>query len=202
MLLRGEKPSIFRSPEARFAAGRMGMWLFLVTLAIIFFATLLAYVFVRLTPGNAENWPPPDMPGLPRLLAVSTGVLLASSATMHIATVAARRGERAAGPWMLATLLLGVGFLVLQVLAWRGAAAAHLTFADHLYGWTFYVLTILHAVHVVGGLGPMVRTTVQAWRGRYGPGKVEGIVYCGMYWHFLDAVWLVLYGTLLWGSAR
>ncbi|MDZ4754754.1 MAG: cytochrome c oxidase subunit 3 [Phycisphaerae bacterium] len=192
----------FTDSTARFAAGRFGMWLFLLTLTVIFVSTLFAYVIVRLSPVNAAQWPPPDMPPLPSSLVYSTLALVLSSITMQVATVAAQRGESTVGAWMAATLALGFVFLALQGLAWMHAAAANMNFVKHLYAWTFYVLTILHALHVVGGLIPMIVTTRNALRGAYGPQRLSGITLCAMYWHFLDAVWLVLYATLLWGSRR
>jgi cytochrome c oxidase subunit 3 len=201
-LFRTQRVTPFTDPTARFAAGRFGLWLFLLTLAVIFVSTLLAYVIVRLSPMNVDAWPPPDMPPLPDTLVYSTIVLLLSSVTMHVALVAARRGERTVGGWMIATLALGIVFMVLQIVAWSAAAAANMAFEKHLYAWTFYVLTMLHAVHVLGGLGPMLVTTVRACRGAYHPENTVGIVYCAMYWHFLDAIWIVLYLTLLWGSQR
>ena len=73
---------------------------------------------------------------------------------------------------------------------------------DSLYAWTFYVLTALHALHVLGGLPPMLIVTVRALRMGYGPSDHRGLVYCAMYWHFLDAVWIVLYAILWIGSLR
>jgi cytochrome c oxidase subunit 3 len=201
-LFRNQRVTPFTDPTARFAAGRFGMWLLIVTLAVIFASTILAYVFVRLSPMNAGNWPPPQMPPLPQGLVASTFLLVASSVTMHIALVAARRGESAVGTWMVATLLLAFGFLGAQVFAWMAALEANMAFTKHLYAWTFYVLTVLHALHVVGGVVPMALVTRNATRGAYGPDRLAGITYCAMYWHFLDVAWLALYATLLWGSAR
>ena len=101
---------------------------------------------------------------------------------------------------MVATLSLALVFLVVQALAWREMYSQNLAISDNLYGWTFYVLTGLHAAHVLGGLPPMVVTTVRASRGAYTPENHRGIAYCAMYWHFLDAVWVLLYATLWIGS--
>jgi heme/copper-type cytochrome/quinol oxidase subunit 3 len=103
---------------------------------------------------------------------------------------------------MLATTALAVAFLVIQLVAWRQLLSENLGPTDNLYGWTFYVLTALHAAHVVGGLPPLVITTWRASKGLYGPMDHRGITYTAMYWHFLDAVWLVLYATLWLGSMR
>lgn len=201
-LFRNQRVTPFTDPTARFDAGRFGMWLLILTLAVIFASTLLAYVFVRLSPNNAGNWPPPNMPPLPQALVLSTLLLLVSSGTMHVALTAARRGEPGVGGWMAVTFGLGCAFLAVQLYAWIVAMQANMAFTRHLYAWTFYVLTVLHALHLLGGIVPMGFVARNARLGRYGPGRLAGITYCAMYWHFLDAAWLVLYATLLWGSAR
>lgn len=201
-LFRGAKDSPFLDDAARRSAGRFAMWLFLVTLAVIFVSTILAYVIVRLSPVNADRWVPAGAGGLPGILGLSTALLLASSGTMHLGVLAARRGERTVGGWTAATLALGFAFLACQVIAWREASASGIRFDASLYAWTFYVLTGLHALHLFCGLPCLAVTVAQAYRGRYGPEDHAGLVLCAMYWHFLDGVWLVLYPILLWGSHR
>ncbi|MFO0828061.1 MAG: cytochrome c oxidase subunit 3 [Phycisphaerales bacterium] len=201
-LFQSRKPAIFVDETARRQAGRFGMWLFLLTLAIIFASTILAFVVVRIGPTNQGRWPPVGAPPLPLTLLASTLVLFLSDASMHVARVAASRGERSTGGWMATTLALALGFVALQMVAWSAAARANLIVTEDLYAWTFYVLTALHAAHVIGGVVPMSLVTVRAIRGEYGPGRDDGVVYCAMYWHFLDIVWLALYATLWWGSQR
>jgi cytochrome c oxidase subunit III len=74
-----------------------------------------------------------------------------------------------------------------------------LDFSRHLYAWTFYFLTGLHAVHVLGGLIPMFFVTVRAARLGYTRENHRSVAYLAMYWHFLDVAWITLYLTLLWG---
>jgi heme/copper-type cytochrome/quinol oxidase subunit 3 len=133
---------------------------------------------------------------------VSTLALLVSSFTMQRAVAAGRSGDPRQGGMMVVTVLLALAFLVMQGVAWAQLVRENLTITDNLYAWSFYVLTGLHAAHVIGGLPPMAITTWRAMRGRYGPDNHRGIVYCAMYWHFLDAVWIVLYATLWFGSLR
>jgi cytochrome c oxidase subunit 3 len=133
---------------------------------------------------------------------VSTALLLVSSWTMQRALRFGRSGDPRQGGMMVATSALALGFLAVQGVAWAELYRQNLAISDNLYGWTFYVLTALHAAHVVGGLVPMAITTWRASRGRYGPADHRGITYCAMYWHFLDGAWIVLYTVLLLGSAR
>ena len=188
----------FNDPKARFQAGLFGMWLFLIALGVLFVSTILGYIYVRVD--NGSDFIPDDAPPLPKLLLASTAALMVSSYTMQRALQAARTGQGEQGRWMLLTLGLAVGFLVMQAVAWYQMLAQHLHVSDSLYAWSFYVLTALHAAHVVGGLPPMLVATVRAMRDTYTPGNHRGIAYCAMYWHFLDAVWLLLYATLWIGG--
>jgi cytochrome c oxidase subunit 3 len=92
---------------------------------------------------------------------------------------------------------LGVVFLSLQVWSWTQMIVAERTFnVAHLYIFTFYVLTGLHGLHVVGGLIPLVVVARRAAAGRYGSADHNGLVLCAMYWHFLDVVWITLFVAL------
>jgi len=172
------------------------MWIFLATLGMLFLASIAGYLVVRL---RADAWPPPGMPRLPSGLWASTAVLLAASFAVHRALRNVRLGETSAlRRWLLATFGLGVLFLVLQTANWWGLVTAEVTWrTKNLYAFTFFMLTGLHAAHVVGGLVQLGVVTVKAWLGRYGSGHHPGVLYSAMYWHFLDAVWVVLFLVLV-----
>jgi len=176
--------------------GRFGMVLFLVALGVLFAASLTGYLVVRL---RAATWPPAGSPRLPAGLWISTLILLVSSLTMHLALSRARLGRTVAlRNWLLATFCLGIAFLVSQVLNWSHLITAHhLRAQANLYAFTFYMLTGLHGAHVLGGLIPLGLTTARAGRQGYTPESHEGIVHLSMYWHFLDAVWLVMFVVLM-----
>ncbi len=190
----------FEDPKARYQAGLFGMWIFLIALAVLFVSVILGYVVVRVD--NGADFIPVGAPPPPQLLLVSTLLLLVSSVSVQGAVRAARAGDPRQGQRMVLTVGLAFGFLALQAIAWWQLAQQSLLPTDNLYAWTFYVLTALHAAHVLGGLPPMLIVTARALRGAYGPDDHRGIVYCAMYWHFLDAVWVVLYATLWFGSIR
>ncbi len=175
--------------------GRFGMWLFLLALSILFAASLVGILIVRFKVGA---WRPEGFPGLPGGLWVSTLLILGASASVHLSLLKARAGEipglvRALG----VTLVLGLVFLMLQGLNWwhfvRDGAVAQGT----LFGFSFYVLTGLHALHVLGGLIQTGTMIVFARRGRYDAEHHGPIEYGAMYWHFLDIVWLILYAALV-----
>ena len=179
------------------------MALFILSLAMVFATVVLAYIVVRMQLAQEGGWRPAGAPGLPNLLILSTVLLIGSSGTLGMATrTAARSGSPSRiGSWMVCTLCLVAGFLITQGLAWMILVQEDLGFRSSLYAWLFYIMTGLHALHVLGGLGPLCLVTRHAFAGRYSGGAFSrrGLVYCGMYWHFIDAAWVVLYLTLLWG---
>ena len=179
------------------------MALFLVSLAMVFATVVLAYIVVGLQLAQEGEWRPAGAPGLPNILLLSTGLLLGSSLTLGLASRSAARSATPArvGGWMLLTLALVVGFLITQAIAWTDLVEADLGFRSSLYAWLFYILTGVHALHVLGGLAPLCIVTRNAFSGRYAADRFarRGLVYCGMYWHFIDVAWVILYLTLLWG---
>lgn len=177
-------------------AGRLGVRLFLASLSVLFAASIVGYLAVRL---RAEQWPPPGMPPLPAGLWVSTLVILLCSGTIHGAVTAVRRD---CAPhtrlWLVLTLALGSLFLVLQGWNWWQMVAARMPVGTrNLYAFTFYTLTGLHAVHVVGGLVFLGAVTHQSFRRVPSRAHVQ---YCASYWHFLDVVWLILFVVLVVGG--
>jgi heme/copper-type cytochrome/quinol oxidase subunit 3 len=191
--------SPFEDPSARLSAGRFGMLIFIVSLAMIFAASILAVIVVRFDHDGV--WPPAEMPVLPVILLWSTIVLLVSSATQILASRAANRGDgRGLRRWMIVTLALAIAFLGMQAWAWSDLLDRGLDFSQHLYAWTFYFLTGLHAVHVIGGVIPMCFVTARAVRLGYTRENYRGVAYMAMYWHFLDVAWITLYLTLLWAA--
>jgi cytochrome c oxidase subunit 3 len=176
-------------------AGVLGMWVFLATLTVLFLAAIVGYLVVRL---KAADWPPPGMPRLPGGLWLATAALLAGSATIHQAHRAIRFGKAdACTRWLAATLALAFGFLAVQSWNWWGLIRVRLTAASNLYAFTFFMLTGLHAAHVVGGVVLLAIVLARSLRGRYGRDAYAGVTYAAMYWHFLDAIWLLLFAVLV-----
>ena len=183
-----------RESELPEGIGIIGMRIFLGSLAVLFVASILGYLLTR---SHAETWPPPGVPALPSGLWFSTVVILSCSLTVHLALRAVRMGERSSCSWWLsATLALGLLFLAAQAVNWFGLVAAQFSPKTNLYAFLFYLLTGLHAAHVVGGLVPLGIVTGKSLAGRYGSGWHPGVTYMAMYWHFLDAVWIVLFLVL------
>ncbi|MSR28675.1 MAG: heme-copper oxidase subunit III [Phycisphaerales bacterium] len=177
------------------------MMVFLIVVAVLFVAAILGYLVVRLDATHGIPWRDASVPGLPKTLLLSTGALLASSSMLHRGIIRARHGDRRGCAVSVGMAYwLGVLFVLLQCEAWWWMWRSHVAITDSLYAWTFYVLTALHALHIVGGLYGMGRTLRSARAGRYTPVSHNGLILCSMYWHALDAIWIVLYATLWIGS--
>ncbi len=171
------------------------MFLFLVSLTVLFLASIVATIIMRV---RAGSWPPPGMPPPPRGLWLSTAILIVSSATMQWAVESARRDRR--DSLKIATLLttiLGFAFLGSQVANWLHWVGQNATIRSSLYAYLFYVLTGLHALHVLGGLVPLVIVSVNSAYGRYSSVFHAGVRQVAIYWHFLGVVWIVLFAVIL-----
>ncbi len=169
------------------------MRLFLVSLGILFGASLVGYLVVRL---RADEWPPPGTPELPAGLWVSTAILVVLSAVLVVAVRSARAARATAlGQQLAAASALGIAFLAAQTGNWMSIAAGAVVPRQSLFLFAFYVLTFLHALHVLAGVVPLVLVTLRARRGRYvdDPEPVELVA---SYWHFLGAAWLAIFAVL------
>jgi cytochrome c oxidase subunit 3 len=192
----------FGDHASRFGAGRLGLSIFLVSLAMLFAASLLGFVIIRIQ--TRAYWP--ELPSLPAGLWLSTIVLIVSSITMQWALSGIRAGDqRRLRIGMILTFSLGVAFLLIQTACWvkwfQTVSPFWTDSGEVRYALTnFYVLTGLHALHVIGGIIPMVIVMRHAFGGQYRTESHSGVHYIAMYWHFLDVVWIILFLTLLIGT--
>jgi cytochrome c oxidase subunit 3 len=188
---------------ARRAAGispkQLAMLVLFGSISMLFGASIVGYLITR---SQNDIWKTAAMPGLPLGLVGSTLLLAALSFAMHRSLQAVRenRFERLQRSLLLA-LLFGVAFVLGQALNWRamyGATTA--TDARTLYGFTFYMLTGLHAVHVVAGFVPLYIVLNRAKRREYSSSNYEGVKLCTQYWDYLGLVWCVLVGVLYFAT--
>ncbi len=186
-----------QTDEQLTSTGRLGMAIFLLSLSSLFAATIIGYIVVRVR--AADIWRAADLPDLPAGLWLSTILVVLCSLTIHYGRRAITRGNIGALKIsLLITLALGSGFLVNQTVNWMALINAQLPpTAKSLYSFTFYLLTGLHAAHVIGGVIQLIVVTVKTFRGAYSQEYHPGIIYTAMYWHFLDIVWLVLFVVFL-----
>jgi cytochrome c oxidase subunit 3 len=170
----------------------LGMLLFIISEVMVFGAFFTAYFFIRVV--NGDHWPAQGTE-LPKLVAgVNTCILVSSSFTIHWALVSARRGNRfglQAG--MLTTFLLGATFLFIQINEY-----VHIGFApqDTAQASIFYGLTGLHGAHVFIGLTLLAFVTIRSFRGHFTPEQHRGVEVPGIYWHFVDVMWIIVFTTV------
>lgn len=192
-------PSHHREEES---AGRelhmTTMVLFLATDLGTFGSVFAYYGFVRV-----DAWPPADLPSvLGSLVLVNTLVLLISSATFHVAHRALERGRhRRFLGFLGATVALGIVFLIGQVIEYYEFVVEEgFTLTSGVYASAFFGLTGLHAVHVTLGVVLLAIVLARALRGHYGPEHDTSVATVGLYWHFVDVVWIVLVLVLYVGA--
>jgi len=169
------------------------MWWFIVTDGLLFAGFLASYGYARLL---SFDWPDQASVFSLRYIAAMTFVLITSSATMATAVHAAREGRmRAAGTFVLATVAGGAIFLGMQAFEWRtliaeGARLAVNPWGDRAFGAFFFLLTGFHGSHVLTGVIILAVTAIRAARGL---SKPDGIEMAGLYWHFVDLVWVFIF---------
>ncbi|HEX8098222.1 MAG TPA: cytochrome c oxidase subunit 3 [Pyrinomonadaceae bacterium] len=177
---------------------RIGMWVGLAAVAMMFTALTSAYI-VRAA--SSDDWRPLTMP---RVLWLSTGMLVASSVTFEFARGALKRRSGAYGTWLLVTASLGLGFLASQLMAWRSLVRQGVYLASNPHSSFFYLLTGAHGLHLLGGVLALGVVLTQALRkresDRRGEEKRRAVTDAvGLYWHFMDGLWLYLFVLLfLW----
>ena len=178
--------------SSRVDAQLLGMLLFIISEVMLFGAFFTAYFFFRVVAN--DPWPAPGTE-LPVLIAgVNTAILLSSSLTMHWALVAAKNENRwgmRAG--LLTTFLLGLTFLTIQINEYF-----HIGFAvnESAQASIFYGLTGLHGAHVFVGLTLLAMATTRAFRGHFSAKEHRGVEVPGIYWHFVDVMWIIVYSTI------
>jgi len=172
---------------------QLGTWIFLATVTMLFAAFCSAYVIRR----AGADWTPI---ALPLVLWLNTGLLVASSLTLEAARAAGRRdGATGARGWMLATTGLGLLFLVGQVVAWRQLVTQGIYVPTSPHSAFFYIFTGLHGLHLAGGIAFLLYLSARLTRGGpegAGPGGSRLITPCATYWHFLGALWILLFLVL------
>lgn len=176
--------------------GKLGVWLFIASEAMLFGGLFSAYVFLR---NGVPNWPnAADLLNVP-LASVNTFVLIASSVTAAAGWTALKRGSLSAFRLnFVLTALLGIGFLAIKSYEYyEKISAGHYPSTNNFYG-IYYVLTGVHVAHLLGGILVVLYHTccgAKLWesdRERF----TNRIEVTGLYWHFVDLVWIVLFSLV------
>jgi cytochrome c oxidase subunit 3 len=175
--------------------GKIAMWIFLVTDAMSFSGFLLGYAVLRST----MNWPnPADHLGI-NLSGFATFILICSSVSMVLSIDACKNKDRKGMlNWLLATIAGGVCFLGIQVyeynhLIHQGITLASFAHGPSLFGSTFYIVTGFHGLHVLTGVIYLICEYRMAKRGDYDKGDYNRLEILGLFWHFVDLVWILVF---------
>ncbi|MFZ0637343.1 MAG: cytochrome c oxidase subunit 3 [Candidatus Acidiferrales bacterium] len=197
--------SVWSGGESPYAipSNKLGMWLFLVSDSITFGAMLVAYTFLRV---GSPEWPRP-FEFVPSIVnaAVMTLILLSSSVTMVAAVEAAKSGRvGAAVRWLAATMLGGILFDILHIREWlglihQGVRLFHNPWGTPIFGASFFGLTGLHLTHVTVGVIYLGVVAIGFRRKKYTADDVE---VSGLYWHFVDLVWMFIFPLVYLISAH
>ncbi len=186
-----------------YTPGKFAMWLFLASDAMGFVGLIGAYIILRASlPGDlwipSTGYGPDGTQGLPHLAPVLTGIntfiLIVSSFTMVRALDAIGRGsQRGLKLWLGATILGGATFLGIQVYEYSHLMDQGLHLGSHLYGATFYACTAFHGMHVLSGVIYLSCIWIAAARGKYTAESHSPVELVGLFWHFVDLVWIILF---------
>ena len=197
---------ILEDSPFRIESKKLVMWLFIVADAATFGALLFGYGYLRV---GSPNWVRP-FPFIPTILngMVMTAVLLTSSLTMLAAVRAAQAGadrRRECVRWLAVTAILGIVFAALHLREWFNLFAEGWSPSTNpmggsvLFGGTFFGITGLHLLHVLCGVVAILVVAVAFRRGRLDAGHVETT---GLYWHFVDLVWMFVFPLVYLMNAR
>ena len=170
---------------------KFAWWLFLASEVMFFAGLIAAYIVLR---AGSPTWPIVQEELSVGLVAVNTFILIVSSVTMVQAYAGIETGDQnKLRNMLLATAGLGVVFLSIQAFEWSELLREGTTAQESLFGATFYTLTGFHGAHVTGGVVGLIFVSLKAFRGGYTQAAHDGVELMGLYWHFVDVVWIILF---------
>jgi cytochrome c oxidase subunit 3 len=178
--------------SSRIDAQLLGILLFIISEAMLFGSFFTAYFFVRAVQGG--DWPPEPFSFPVNVAAMNTIILVTSSFTMHYALHSIKRGNRIGLQVGLATTFaMGAVFLGTQINEYFKAGFA---ISDGAFASVFYGLTGLHGAHVFVGLTLLAIMNIRTLRGHFTPEAHMGVECAGIYWHFVDIMWIIVFSTV------
>ena len=173
---------------------KLAMWVFLGSDCLLFGGLISTYLLLRHR--SVHGLGPKDVYDIP-FTSVSSFVLLMSSLTMALAVAAIVRGDvRRNRAWLATTAMLGAVFIGGQVYEFTTFYREGLGYTTNIFGSAFYTLTGFHGVHVSVGIIMLMSLLVMSLRGNLGPEKAEAVEIVGLYWHFVDIVWILIFTSV------
>ena len=188
LTMEGHSSGLMLGPAFSIPTKKLAMWLFIIADTMTFAACLVAYGFLR---NGTADWPRP-FHSITNV-AIMTFILLTSSLTMLVGLRAAKNGDKSAAfRWTMITAALGIVFAFLHIREWFGLIGDGMTLFKNpwgtgLFGASFFSITGLHLTHVVSGIIALLVVGVRYKGGRYNSDDIEIL---GLYWHFVDLVWM------------
>jgi len=174
---------------------KLGMWLFLASECLLFGGLITTFLLYKHpTPGTGPS--PESLFDIP-FTSISSFVLLMSSLTMVLAVSAIERGDlQRFRTWIIATALLGAVFISGQVYEFQTFVAEGMGYTTNRSSSAFYTLTGFHGVHVTIGIIMLVSVLLLSLRGHLHRGNAETVEVVGLYWHFVDVVWILIFALV------
>lgn len=175
---------------------RIGIWVVLAGVTMMFTALTSAYIVRSVSIDGSRDWQPISMP---KMVPVSTVLILISSVSVAIAGRMLRKGKgRQYRNWLLSTGVLGVGFLVSQLISWKELVAQGIYLASNPHSSFFYLLTAVHGLHIVFGLLGLAIVLIRGWNIEKSTEaefvrRTAGANALTVYWHFMDGLWIYLF---------
>jgi heme/copper-type cytochrome/quinol oxidase subunit 3 len=184
LAMHGHEALMEPSPYA-IPSRKLTVWLFIISDAVTFGAFLFAYGYLRVA---TPNWVRPFESSSVINVIIMTFILITSSLTMLGAVDSAQAGDKPkAMRFLYSTMFLGILFAALHIREWFELFARKITISSGVFGQSFFTVTGLHLLHVIGGVIAMLVVAALYSRERLTPGHVETM---GLYWHFVDLVWM------------
>src|SRR3989338_5525201 len=174
--------------------GKLGMWLFLASEIMFFTGLLGAYIVLRF---SHPSWPGPEGHLSVPIGTMNTLFLIGSSVTIVLALAASQAGALPrARWWLMATIALGCLFLVVKGFEYAAKFAHHILPSTNVFWSCYFALTGLHALHVLGGIIFNLWVLRRLFQPAIWAGQAQRLEYAGLYWHFVDIVWIFLFPLL------
>jgi heme/copper-type cytochrome/quinol oxidase subunit 3 len=174
---------------------KLGLWLFLASEIMFFTGLIGSYIVLRFA--NMESWPVPSTVLNIPLTGLNTFILICSSATLVLGLASVQRGyKEGLQVGMFLTVLLGSAFLVIQMKEYQELIHEGFTISSSIFGSCFFTLTGFHGFHVLAGVIWLIVVFVQSFSSRFSPDQFCGVEMVGLYWHFVDLVWIILFTIL------
>lgn len=189
------KAAKFKDPKPAVVPAKLNLWLFMLASSMLFAATVSAFIVHRPDAEGRGAWTAFD---LPIFFLYSTIIVVLSSVTAFYAYKSAKNDELSQNKtWLLVTTILGTLFCVSQYLGWQQMVRLELTFVnarpEDISASYVWVITMLHFIHILGGIGLLIATWIQAIRLNVHKKSMTLMSITHTYWHFVGLLWIFLY---------